>query len=148
MVDKYAMENLVEEDNVMNIMEKLVDFTLFDGGVEGVEDVAVGEEVDGEAMRALLRVHEDEVNELSAIAALAPTADQARVLNQLKDAKCGVHVISGGPGTGKTFITKQLLHHYRQQGRKTVSEGRSGTWVWIGGHDVVTSRRGYVACRW
>ena len=121
-VDKYAAENLVGEENVMNIMEKLVDLTNIAEAGEDLQGAVCGEVVDKDTADAVQRVREEQLQELRGITDVKPTAQQARVLKKLQGAITGVHVISGGPGTGKTFITRHLVHYFRTKGVKTVSE--------------------------
>ena len=117
------MENLIGEENVMNIMEKLVDFSKLHGGAEE-DDTAPT--VDAETDATLCRVRREQLKELEDVAAMKPTRNQARVLRALTHARAGVHVVSGGPGTGKTFVLKHLVHLFRKQGRKAVVAATSG----------------------
>lgn len=120
-VDKYAMENLVGEDNVMNIMEKLVDVTNLTDQCEDFATSVGGGSVDADSIDAVHCLRQAQREELQVTASVRPTVRQARVINQLKHGKAGLHVVTGGPGTGKTFITQHLVHHYRTTGRKMVS---------------------------
>lgn len=51
--------------------------------------------------------------EFEELATKEPSADQACVIESIMDAKGGLHVLCGGPGTGKTFVTKRLAHQHR-----------------------------------
>ena len=120
-VDKYAAEHLIGEHNVMNIMEKLVDLTNIAEVGEDLHSTTCSEAVDKETADAVQRVQQEQLDELHAVTGMKPTKQQARVLKRLQTATCGVHVISGGPGTGKTFITRHLVHFFRSKGVKIVS---------------------------
>ncbi|KAL6747032.1 P-loop containing nucleoside triphosphate hydrolase protein, partial [Haematococcus lacustris] len=67
-----------------------------------------------------------DVAELADITRLAPSAEQLAVLQRLQVKKNGVCVVSGGPGTGKTFLTKQLLQHLRVAGTRHLANATTG----------------------
>jgi hypothetical protein len=118
------MDNLIGEDNVMNIMEQLVDFKVLAQAGGSACGMVGGEcdevHVDEATEAALLSRHAEDMEELREAVAVKPTKAQKKILNKLKQATAGVHVVSGGPGTGKTFVTRHLVHHFRNAGKKTV----------------------------
>ncbi|KAL6750080.1 P-loop containing nucleoside triphosphate hydrolase protein [Haematococcus lacustris] len=54
-----------------------------------------------------------DVDEFAAVATVMPSMEQQQALRHIIHKQNGICVVSGGPGTGKTFLTKHLLHHYR-----------------------------------
>lgn len=109
------MTNLLGEDNSMTMMQQLQDM--------GLPHAPPALEEDGDDdMEGLAdAVRTKQLEELADIAALRPNDGQARVLRKVRRTPHGLVVISGGPGSGKTFITKHLVHHFRSRGNKVVS---------------------------
>jgi phosphoglycolate phosphatase-like HAD superfamily hydrolase len=130
-VEQYVFDNLVGGSTVMTIMERLMDNgRQVDAPADGDDDDANVGDLDAAEVALVRRVAEQKA-ELQDIARLLPTAQQKEILDELKAAKHGLYVLSGGPGTGKTFLTKQLLHHLRMLGVKTVRVTRVPIRVWF-----------------
>jgi hypothetical protein len=69
---------------------------------------------------------EDLLDELADTEGLEPNAEQAAVEAALLSGATGIAVLSGGPGTGKTFLTRRLIHQWRQAGRSLVVAATTG----------------------
>ena len=127
LVDKYAMENLIGEENVLGIMERLVDMSNLQEAP--AEDFAAGTcraEVDADVLRKMEQLQAEQVAELAHTEHMKANKYQQRIITALQNAKSGVHVISGGPGSGKTFTIRKILHHMRKSGRKVIVSATSG----------------------
>ena len=55
------------------------------------------------------------------------TQDQKQAFDKIVSKKHGLVLLAGGPGSGKSFLTRRLIMHFAQQGRKTLITGVSGT---------------------
>jgi len=55
-----------------------------------------------------------------------PNKEQRRVIRDLLRRATGISVLSGGPGTGKTFVTRHLIHQWRKLGKRIVITGTTG----------------------
>jgi Cdc6-like AAA superfamily ATPase len=55
-----------------------------------------------------------------------PNAEQAAIKAALQAGAKGLVVLSGGPGTGKTFLTRQLIHEWRKEGKALVIAATTG----------------------
>jgi primosomal protein N' len=53
-------------------------------------------------------------------------AEQAAVQAAVTAAEAGLFVLSGGPGTGKTFVTKHLIHGWRKAGKRMIIAATTG----------------------
>jgi ATP-dependent exoDNAse (exonuclease V) alpha subunit len=73
-----------------------------------------------------LPAEEDLRDELAGTEGLEPNEGQSAVKAMLESGRKGVVVLSGGPGTGKTFLTRHLLHKWRQEGRALVVSATTG----------------------
>jgi hypothetical protein len=75
-------------------------------------------------------VEEEEEEDLSAELAdsedLQPNVEQARIKAALIEGATGLVVVSGGPGTGKTFLTRHLIHLWRKAGRSLIVAATTG----------------------
>jgi ATP-dependent exoDNAse (exonuclease V) alpha subunit len=69
---------------------------------------------------------EDLKDELAAAMEMQPNEEQAAVEATLLQGASGIAVLSGGPGTGKTFLTRRLIHQWRQAGRSVVVAATTG----------------------
>jgi ATP-dependent exoDNAse (exonuclease V) alpha subunit len=68
----------------------------------------------------------DFTDELRATEDLQPNKEQRRVIRDLLGRASGIAVLSGGPGTGKTFVTRHLIHEWRKLGKRLVITGTTG----------------------
>jgi type II secretory pathway predicted ATPase ExeA len=66
------------------------------------------------------------IDELCMTEGLKPNAEQAAVKAALQSGARGLAVLSGGPGTGKTFLTRRLIHEWRKEGKKLVIAATTG----------------------
>jgi hypothetical protein len=67
------------------------------------------------------------VAEFAAIEASVPNEDQQAIIDCLVDADTkGLHVICGGPGTGKTYVTQWIAHKHRAEGKSLVLSASTG----------------------
>ena len=67
------------------------------------------------------------VAEFAAIEASVPNEDQQAIIDSLVDDDTkGLHVICGGPGTGKTYVTQWIAHKHRAAGKSLVLSASTG----------------------
>jgi hypothetical protein len=66
------------------------------------------------------------VDEFSSMAEAVLTADQSTVFENLQKAN-GIHLLSGAPGAGKTFLTQYLTHKSRTAGKKVLLLATTGS---------------------
>jgi hypothetical protein len=64
-------------------------------------------------------------SEMAAMQAAQLTPDQQQALQDI-EARPGLHVITGAPGAGKTFMTKYLAHYFRAQGKRVYLAATTG----------------------
>jgi energy-coupling factor transporter ATP-binding protein EcfA2 len=53
--------------------------------------------------------------------------DQQRAFDHVAGKTCGLALLTGGPGSGKSYLTRRLALHFRAQGRKVLLSAFSGT---------------------
>ncbi|KAL6745032.1 P-loop containing nucleoside triphosphate hydrolase protein, partial [Haematococcus lacustris] len=112
LVSKYGRDQLLGVDNTTAMVQQLLEKRADPNGVA----IALTQ----------WEVPAADLEELADIARLEPTAEQLVVLERLRTKENGVCVVSGGPGTGKTFLTKQLLQHLRVAGTRHLATATTG----------------------
>lgn len=120
LIDQYATENLVGETHLMNILERVLDMTATPTEDNPVA-AAPSDVLDAEDAAAVAAVRRKQLEELATTVRKPPNVYQKRVLTRVLQARNGLFVISGGPGTGKTFVTKHIIHDLRKRNIPTVS---------------------------
>lgn len=116
LIDNHCLDNLLGEMNALQLMSHLQN-----AAADAADMTSAPNAATPATTAAIQGVREAQLAELEAIAKLKPNKHQKQVLQQVLSQHTGLITISGGPGSGKTFLTKKLLHHYRTHGTRTVS---------------------------
>lgn len=104
-LEEYCKENLLDEAHLGTILERLLQ-THDPRDPVPIEErvIKMSDMPSEEALLVELADSED----------VSPNAEQAEVIQQVQHGATGLFVLSGGPGTGKTFVTRYLIHQWRQ----------------------------------
>jgi ATP-dependent exoDNAse (exonuclease V) alpha subunit len=118
LVREYCDDNLLQETTetkvFQQVMQDLMDAQNEDG--RDVRDVADEDAALQAAMEEELRYIEQQES----------NSEQRKVIEAIQNQQTGLCILSGPPGTGKTWLTKKLIHSLRQSGKKVMVTATTG----------------------
>lgn len=129
-IESYSQRQLYDADEHGQLLNAMLDY--HDKMVACEHGLASpnGQEDDGDvfteriaqALNGMLHIS----STLSAMAQCTLNSEQQQVFNCIVGAGTGLHVLSGAPGSGKTYLTKKLAWHLRSTGRRVLLCGSTG----------------------
>jgi tRNA(Met) C34 N-acetyltransferase TmcA len=118
LVHKYCEDNLLQESTELKVFQQVMQ-DLADAQQDECE---VPEVVDEDAaLQAAM------VEELQYMQDQHANGEQQLILEAIQAQQSGLCILSGPPGTGKTWLTKKLIHSLRQAGKKVIVTATTGT---------------------
>lgn len=124
-VSDYATRNLTDEDDMSALLESVLSH-LQENTEELGSSMCSSQSSPEEKCRHKL-TQQDVLQEFSHYQ-VPPSMnqDQACFWNKINSGQSGCYVLMGGPGTGKTYLTKHLTHHFRSSGRTVMLSASTG----------------------
>jgi signal recognition particle GTPase len=118
LVHKYCEDNLLPESAELKVIQQVMQ-DLAEAQQDACDEVP--EVIDEDA--ALQAAMEEE---LQYIQDQHANGEQQMILSSIQAQKTGLCILSGPPGTGKTWLTKKLIHSLRQSGKKVIVTATTG----------------------
>lgn len=124
-VSDYAARTLTDEEDVSAVLESVLE--QLQESTEELGTTNSKSKSSPEERCRLKLTQQDVLHEFSHfVIPPAMNSDQAEFWNRVNSGQAGCHVLMGGPGTGKTYLTKHLTHHFRASGKTVMLSASTG----------------------